>query len=52
MIAALNDLEVKSGGIINAYVLASVTEKVWTNLGPEFGKNTGKSTVVVRVYMV
>ena len=34
MIAALNNLEVKSGDILNAYVQAPVTEKVWTTLGP------------------
>ena len=48
MIAALNDLEVKSGDILNAYVQASVTEKVWTTLGPEFGKDVGKTVVIVR----
>ena len=30
MIATLNDLEVKSGNILNAYVQAPVTEKVWS----------------------
>ena len=30
MISALNDLEVKSGNILNAYEQAPVTEKVWT----------------------
>ena len=39
MIAALNNLEVKLGNILNAYVQAPVTEKVWTTLGPEFGKD-------------
>ena len=48
MIAALNDLEVKSGNILNAYVQAPVTEKVWTTLGPEFGKDAGKTAVIVR----
>ena len=43
MIAALNDLEVKSGEILNTYVPAQVTENVWTTLGPEFGKDSGKS---------
>ena len=48
MIAALNDLEVKSGYILNAYVKAPVTEKVWTTLGPEFGKDSGKTALIVR----
>jgi len=36
-IAALNDLEVKVGNVLNAYITAPVKEKVWTVLGPEFG---------------
>ena len=48
MIAALNDLEVKLGNILNAYVQAPVTKKVWTTLGPEFGKDTGKTAVIFR----
>ena len=36
MISALNDLKVQLGDIINVYVQASVTEKVWTTLCPEF----------------
>ena len=48
MIAALNDLEVKSGNILNAYVQAPVTEKVWTTLGPEFGKDARKTAAIVR----
>ena len=48
MIAALNDLEVKSGAILNAYVQATVTQKVWITLGPEFGKDAGKTAVIVR----
>ena len=30
MIATLNDLEIKLDNILNAYVQAPVTEKVWT----------------------
>ena len=35
MIAALNDLEVKLGDIMNAYAQAPVREKVRNALGPE-----------------
>ena len=42
MIAPLNNLEVKLGDILNAYVHATVTEKVWTTLGPELGKDARK----------
>ena len=48
IIATLNDLEVKSGGILNVYIQASVTEKVWTTLGLELSKDVRKTTVIVR----
>ena len=47
MIVTLNDLEVKSSNILNAYIQASVTEKVGTTLGPEFSKDARKTTVIV-----
>ena len=47
MIAALNDFEVKSGDILNAYVHALVTEKTQTTLSPEFSKDAGKTAVTV-----
>ena len=47
-IAALNDLEVKVGNVLNAYITAPVTEKVWTILGPEFGPNANKTALIVR----
>ena len=48
MIAALNDVEVKSGDILNAYAQEPITEKVWTTLGPQFGKYARRTTVIVR----
>ena len=48
LMAALNDLEVKIGDVLNAYTTAPVTKKVWTVLGPEIGSNVGKSAVIVR----
>jgi hypothetical protein len=47
-IAALNDLEVKVGNVLNAYITAPVKEKVWTVLGPEFGPDAGRSAIIVR----
>ena len=47
-IAALNDLEVKAGDIMNAYVTAPITEKVWTVLGKEWGADAGKKAIIVR----
>jgi hypothetical protein len=45
--AALNDLEVKIGDVLNTYITAPVTKKVWTLLGPKFGSDAGKSAVIV-----
>ena len=47
-IAALNDLEVKVGDVLNAYITAPITEKVWTILGPEFVPDASKSAIIVR----
>ncbi|KAL7526268.1 LOW QUALITY PROTEIN: hypothetical protein ACHAXR_003858, partial [Thalassiosira sp. AJA248-18] len=47
-LAALNGLEVKAGDIMNAYVTAPVTEKIWTVLGPEWGDQQDKKAIVVR----
>ncbi len=48
MLAALNDLQVKAGDVLNAYITAPVKEKVWTVLGPEFGPDAGKNAIIVR----
>ena len=48
MIVILNDLGVKKGDILNIYVQAPSTEKVWTVLGPELGKDARKTAVIVR----
>jgi hypothetical protein len=47
-IAALNDLEVKVGDVLNAYITAPITKKVLTTLGPEFGPDSGKTAIIVR----
>ncbi len=47
LMAALNDLNVKVGDVLNTYITASITEKVWTVLGPEFGIDAGKSAIIV-----
>jgi hypothetical protein len=48
LLAALNDLNVKVGDALNAYITAPITKKVWTVLGPEFGIDAGKSAIIVR----
>ena len=35
------------GDVLNAYITAPITEKVWTVLGAKFGSNTGNSAVIV-----
>ena len=47
-LAALNDLEVKTADIENAYLTAPVGEKIWCRLGPEFGQDAGKRAIIVR----
>ena len=47
-LAALNGLQVKTADIENAYLTAPVNEKIWCTLGPEFGSDAGKPTIVVR----
>jgi hypothetical protein len=47
LMAALNDLNVKVGDVLNAQITAPITEKVWTVLGPEFGIDTSKSAIIV-----
>jgi hypothetical protein len=43
----LNNLELKSAHIENAYLTAPVSEKIWCVLGPEFRANAGKCAIVV-----
>ena len=47
-IAALNDLEVKSRDAMNTFLTAPCAEKIWTTLGPEFGDDMGKKSIIVR----
>ena len=47
-LAALNDVEVKTADIENAYLMAPVGEKIWCRLGPEFGTDAGKKALIVR----
>ena len=47
MLVALNDLKVKVGDVLDAYITAPVKEKVWTVLGPEIGQDAGRSAIIV-----
>ena len=46
--AVLDGLEVNSSDIKNTYATAPVTKKIWTNIGEEFGANSGKNSIIVR----
>ena len=48
LLAALNDVEVKTADIENAYITAPCSEKIYTTLGPEFGSEAGKKAFVDR----
>ena len=47
MIVAFNELEVRLGNILNAYIQAPVIKKVRTTFGPEFNKDARKTAVIV-----
>ena len=47
-LAALNDLDVQVGDVMNAYITAPCSERIWTELGEEFGADKGKRALVVR----
>ena len=47
-LTALNDLEVKTSDIQNAYLTAPCSEKVHTTLGTEFKENKGKTGIIIR----
>ncbi len=46
-IASLNDVKVKVGDVLNAYITAPVKEIVWTILGPKFGHDAGRNAIIV-----
>jgi hypothetical protein len=48
LIAALNDLQILSSDIRNAYLNAPNREKVYTIAGKEFGSHAGEQDVIVR----
>jgi hypothetical protein len=49
LIAALNDLNILSADIENAYLTSTCEERIYTVLGPDFGPNRqGKKSLVVR----
>ena len=47
-IAALNNLQVKAGYAMNAYVTAPCSKNIWNVLGKQFGADQGKKAIIVR----
>ena len=47
-ISALNDLDIMSADIQNAYLTTKYREKIFTIIGPKFGSNQGKIFIIVR----
>jgi hypothetical protein len=47
-IAALNDLDILSCDIQNAYLMAKCHEKIYTKAGSEFGSDAGKYMIITR----
>ncbi len=45
--APINDNKIKVGDVLNTYITAPITKKVWTVIGPEFGSDAGKSAIIV-----
>ena len=48
LIAALNDLEISSCDIGNAFLNAECREKIWFEAGSELGQDRGKAMIVTR----
>ncbi len=48
IMASLNVLKVIPADIMNAYITAPNKEKIWMQLGPEFGKDKGRKALVVQ----
>ena len=48
LVAALNDIEIRSADVQNAFLTEPVLETVWLVAGPEFGPEQGKNMIVVR----
>ena len=48
LIAALNELDIGSADIGNAYLNAECREKIWTIAGPEFGSDKGTVMIITK----
>lgn len=48
LIATLNDLPILMSDVGNAYLNATVREKIWAFAGPEFGEKEGHPVIIVQ----
>lgn len=48
LIATLNDLDIQSADIENAYLTAPCHEKCWTMAGPKFGSDAGQPFIIAK----
>jgi hypothetical protein len=48
LIAALNDLQITTADVTNAYINADCREKIWTVAGPEFGATEQGCVMVIK----
>ena len=46
LIAVLNDLDISAYNIGNAYFNAQYREKIWTEVGPEVGSDSGSVMLI------
>ena len=46
MLSALNVLDVKCCDVENAYITVPITDKVWSILGPKFGADAGRKSII------
>ena len=47
VITILNDLELNCRDVMNVYITEPIEEKIWTTIGPDFGPDSGKISLVV-----
>ncbi len=47
LVAALNDVDICTTDVLNAYITAPCSKKIWTTLGREFGEVRGQKAIIV-----
>ena len=47
VISAMENMELKFVDVMNLHITSPIQEKIWTTLGPDFGLDSSKTTLVV-----